>query len=96
MSRKDTRQAEFLAYGSLPTSLLHEIVVCNAAAEVRVKAQLKQLEWEVRVRVVAAWYYSNKDGKNGDLIGSNLSQRDGYATVTAAAPLAQAASRRSF
>jgi ssDNA thymidine ADP-ribosyltransferase, DarT len=94
--RKDTRQAEFLAYGSLLTSLVHEIGVYNAAAETRVKAQLKRLRWEVPVRVMAAWYYSNKDGKNGDLIGGNLSQQDVDAAATAAAPLAQAASPRPF
>jgi ssDNA thymidine ADP-ribosyltransferase DarT-like protein len=57
MLRKETRQAEFLIHQSVPISLIRGVVVYNAAAEARVRTVLQQVQWEVPVKVVPAWYY---------------------------------------
>jgi hypothetical protein len=57
MLRKETRQAEFLVHQRLPISLIRGIAVYSAAAEARVRTVLQQVQWEVPVKLVPAWYY---------------------------------------
>lgn len=57
MLRKETRQAEFLVHQRIPISLIRNVAVYSGAAEARVRAALQQMQWEVPVKVVPAWYY---------------------------------------
>lgn len=55
--RKETRQAEFLVFGEVPTEFIAEIGVNSAAGEERVRAALNGTGWAPAIRVVPGWYY---------------------------------------
>ena len=57
MSRKESRQAEFLVHQQLPIAAISEIGVRTQEGEARIRAALAGAAWKPTVKVVPGWYY---------------------------------------
>jgi hypothetical protein len=57
VSRKESRQAEFLIHQQLPIAAISEIGVRTQQGEARIRAALAGTGWNPAVRVVPGWYF---------------------------------------
>lgn len=56
-TRRESRQAEFLAHGEVPITQVRGIGVCNEQKREEVERILAQCGWETQVRVKRHWYF---------------------------------------